>query len=101
MASFKGVESTSGEIASLQETKTNKNNAHHPAKTPAKKDDVKTSKYESFCKIAAVIIVVVAFVSHLLRGAQEGRVENGAISISWKRLHSQKFRRCGYLHLKY
>ena len=43
------------------------------AKAVANKNDVKTSKFESFCKVLAVVIVIIAFVGHLLRGAQEGK----------------------------
>ena len=73
MASLNEKENASRvEITELHETKPSRKNGHCDAKTPSKKDEGRTSKYESFCKIVAVIIVVVAFVFHVLRGAKEG-----------------------------
>ena len=40
------------------------------------------SKYEFICKVLAVVIVFVAFISHLLRGTQEGRENNLYIAIN-------------------
>ncbi|XP_028402866.1 N-acetylneuraminate 9-O-acetyltransferase-like [Dendronephthya gigantea] len=53
------------------ETKTVRNGQHHD-KASANINEVKTSRSESFCKGLAVVIVMIAFVYHLLRGAQEG-----------------------------
>ena len=56
----------------VQETESASNSGHNQDKTLAKKDEAMTSKYESFCKLIAVAIVVISFVFHLLRGAREG-----------------------------
>ena len=74
MASLSGKEDAScEETTALQETEIMVNNGQNHTKVPVKMDEAKSSKYESLCKIIAVILVVVAFVSHLLRGAHEGR----------------------------
>ena len=59
-------------IMPVQETESASNTGHNPAKAPAKLDEARTSRSESFCKLLAVFIVLVSFVFHLLRGAQEG-----------------------------
>lgn len=40
----------------------------------AKPSDESSSKFESYCKLTALVIVLVALVYHLLRGSQEGSI---------------------------
>ena len=71
---FKELNGSRVYVTDLEETKTLEKNSQNDSKTSVIMKECKTSKYESFCKILAVAIVVIAFVFHLLRGGKEGRV---------------------------
>jgi hypothetical protein len=82
MASLNGKESSKESASSascgvdvkhLEETKAHEKGSNCDAKTSGKMRGVQNSNYEGFCKIVAVVVVVVAFVFHVLRGTQDGR----------------------------
>lgn len=74
MSSLNGKERvTCVKITSVQEAKTQGKNGNHCDKAGAKVDKTKNFKYECCSKIIAVVIVLIAFVSHLVRGASEGK----------------------------
>ncbi|XP_046860226.1 LOW QUALITY PROTEIN: N-acetylneuraminate 9-O-acetyltransferase-like [Xenia sp. Carnegie-2017] len=50
----------------------------------AKPSDESTSKFESYCKLTALVIVLVALVYHLLRGSQEGSCTNLLTTGKWR-----------------
>ena len=74
---FEGKESTVNEAegVGLQEIKATGMNDQNQVKN-VKKDVAikKDSKYDSFCKFVAVVIVVISFVFHVIRGTREGEL---------------------------
>ena len=78
-----GTSAQRPEISKLPSTSKPKENVDYSNKGNAtEKTDMSGSKYEFICKVLAVVIVFVAFISHLLRGTQEGRENNLYIAIN-------------------